>query len=124
MNEVRGQSSVPIKMYQTQDRLTIAAPMPGLQPSDIVVSVTSDGKLTLRGELRGELRDVKDVLVNEWSIGDYYRDLTLPVAVDGERANLTYDNGVLVVALPVTQTLRPAELTLETIGRARGQRVG
>jgi hypothetical protein len=38
--------------------------------------------------------------------------------------NVTYDNGVLVVAMPISEQLRSATLHLEATGRARGMRAG
>jgi hypothetical protein len=72
----------------------------------------------------GLLKDVKELLISEWNVGGYQRELDLPVGVDGERANITYENGVLVVMLPISEHTHPARLRLEPVGRARGQRVG
>ncbi len=124
MQEKTEPQPIPLKVYRTHDRLMVAAPMPGLQPSDIAVDVRVDGRLVLRGALRGTLKGIKEVLIDEWSVGNYYRELDLPLAVDGELATVTYDNGVLVVVLPVCEQTRPAELTLEPTGRARGEHVG
>lgn len=115
---------VPVKMYRSEDRLTIAAPMPGLEPEDIQVEVTEDGHLVLQGQLRGLLKGVKDLLVDEWSVGDYYRSLHLPNTVDGEAANVTYGNGVLVIDLPLSQQMRAARLSMYKVGPARGERLG
>lgn len=117
-------ASVPVKMYQTAERLTIAALLPGLEPSDISVGITDTGTLELRGERRGSRQAGMNLLLDEWSVGPYERTLALPCAVDGERADVTYGNGVLVVALPKAAQTRPARLNLEAIGLARGQRVG
>ena len=62
--------------------------------------------------------------MDEWSVGAYYRELILVDAVDGERANVTYGNGVLVVALPLSESTIPARLTLEAVGPAHGERAG
>ena len=115
---------IPIKVYRTVDRLMVAAPMPGMQPEDILVQVSEDGRLILQGELRGLLKDVKELLLDEWSVGSYYREITLPNIVDGEQTNVTYANGVLVVAMVVSDVTRPATLTLEKVGPAHGERVG
>ena len=115
---------LPVKMYQTAERLTVAAPMPGLEPADITVRIAAEGTLELRGKRRGPRQDEMDLLLDEWSVGPYERTLSLPCHVDGELADVTYGNGVLVVALPKSQQLRPATLNLEAIGLARGQRVG
>ncbi len=124
MRENVEQQRIPIKMYSTDQRLMVAAPMPGLEPEDVAVEVTQDNKLVLRGQLRGTLKGVKDLIVDEWSVGDYYRELPLPQAVDGAMANVTYGNGVLVVALPLATQTRPARLSLATTGIARGAHYG
>lgn len=124
MQEQEKMQSAPVKVYRTADRLMVAAPMPGMEPEDIVVEIKPDGCLLMHGELRGMLKDVKELLVDEWSVGHYHRELQLPNAVDGEHANVNYGNGVLVVTLPICQQTTPAVLTLAKVGAARGERVG
>lgn len=124
MQENVEQQRIPVKVYRAHDRLTVAAPMPGLEPEDIEVEVTQENKLVLRGQLRGVLKGVKDLVIDEWSVGDYYRELALPASVDGETANVTYGNGVLVVALPLASKTRPARLSLAVTGVARGAHYG
>jgi HSP20 family protein len=115
---------MPVKVYRTADRLMVAAPMPGMEPEDIAVEVTQDGRLVMHGELRGLLKDVKELLIDEWSVGHYHRELELPNAVNGEHANVNYGNGVLVVTLPLSEHITPALLSMEKTGVARGERVG
>src|SRR6185437_12487267 len=100
---------IPVKIYRSGDRLTVAAPMPGLEPEDISIEVKDDGQLVLHGRLRGVLKGVNDVLVDEWNAGNYHREVALPLAVDGEAANVTYGNGVVVVVLPLSTKTRPAQ---------------
>jgi HSP20 family protein len=125
--------SVPVKLFRTSDRLTVAAPMPGILPDDLLVEVDDRGQLTLHGDARegrkpedfmGPRHEPREVLMDEWRAGGYHRQLALPQAVDGELATLTLGNGVLVVALPVSAQTRPARLTLERVGPGRGERVG
>jgi HSP20 family protein len=112
---------IPVKVYRTPERLTVAAPMPGLGPEDITVEVTADGYLVLTGRLRAALRGEKELLADEWSVGPYHRNLALPAPVDGQAATVTYGNGVLVVALPIAAATRPAVVALERTGPARGE---
>ncbi len=116
--------NVPIKMYRTQDRLTIAAPMPGIQPEDLLIRVTDKNSLILQGEIRGVLKDIKEVLVDEWDAGGYYREIALPNTVDGVHANVTYGNGVVVIALPLSEKTVVADITVPKVGTDRGERVG
>src|SRR5947199_6804203 len=106
---------VPVKVYRSLDLLTVAAPMAGLGAEDITVEVTGDGRLVLDvlhcplPKLEhGPHEGTKDVLINEWIVGHYHRELTLDVPVNGPSATVTYGNGVLVVALPVADAACPS----------------
>ena len=114
---------IPVKVYRSDNRVTIAAPMPGLEPQNIGIDV-NERSVVLHGDLRGALKDDKEVLVDEWNPGPYEREVTLPLAVDGELANVTYNNGVVVVVLPSAQNTRPAHLTLDAVSPTQGERVG
>ena len=72
--------------------LTVAAPMAGLGPEDVTVEVTADGHLLLDGRLRPEpkvdgvaLDAGKTILLDEWTILPYHREIVLDVPVDGPR---------------------------------------
>ncbi len=124
MTETPKVQRIPVKMFRSVDRLTITAPMAGVQPEDIQVQVREDLHIILQAELRGTLKDIKELLLDEWTVGDYYRDLELEEAVDGEHANVTYGNGVLVVVLPLVDQTVPATLTLEKTAKDFGEYVG
>ena len=124
MQEQLKQQPIPVKVYRTDGRLMVAGPMAGLEPENIAVEVTADGRLILHGDLRSMLKEVKDLLLDEWSVGIYHRELTLPVAVDAACANVTYGNGVLTVALPISTHMSPARLTLARRTPTHGERKG
>jgi HSP20 family protein len=111
---------VPVKVYRSDDMLTLAAPMPGMEPEDIRVEVTGDGRLVLEGALRGALKGVKELLIDEWSVGAYHREVQLPSVVDATRGTVTYGNGVVVVALPLAAQPRGAMLSVTLTGEAHG----
>jgi HSP20 family protein len=121
--QTQREQHIPLKVYRSDNRITVAAPMPGLEPEDITIEVTRSGLLTLRGQLRGLQKGVNEELVNEWDVGGYYREYQLPEGVDAPLANLTFANGVLVAAFPLSATLRPAKLTLHDVSRTEGQRI-
>jgi len=124
MQEQLKQQHIPVKIYRTHERLMVVTPMAGLEPEDIVVEVTADGRLVLHGDLRGMLKEVKELLLDEWSVGAYHRELTLTTPVNAECANVTYGNGVLLVTLPISEQILPARLTLERITPTHGERKG
>jgi len=108
MREKAMVQSIPVKVYRSVDRLMVAVPMPGLQLEDISVKVTGDNQIVIHGDLRGILKDIKELLIDEWSVGSYHRELLLPNFVDAEHGTITYGNGVVVVALPLSEKTVPA----------------
>ncbi len=44
--------------------------------------------------------------------------------MDGELANVTYGNGILVVVLPVSEQNRAARLVMQALSPVHGERVG
>lgn len=124
MSEQAEPQRVPVKMYESPDRLTVAAPMPGLEPEDIAVEVTPGNQLVLHGSGRGVLKGENYAFADEWNPGPYCRELLLPSPVDGSMANITFRNGILVVVLPLAETTRPAHLAMEAIGPGYGERAG
>lgn len=124
MQEQLKQQSIPLKVYRAEQRVTIAAPMPGLEPENIVVEVTTDGNLLLHGDLRGRLKGIKELLLDEWSAGVYHREVALTAPVNAACANVAYGNGVLMVALPLSEQTRPAHLTLKRVTPTHGKRTG
>ncbi len=113
--------SVPVNIYRLHDHLTVAAPMPGLEPEDILVELTEENQLIIHANVRGMLKNDKEVYLNEWNAGGYHRELSLPEIVDGEHANVTYGNGVLVVALLASQQTVPARITLDRTTATHGE---
>ncbi len=65
MQEQVKQQYIPVKVYRTDERLMIASPMAGLEPENILVEVTHDGRLILHGDQRAMLKEVKELLVDE-----------------------------------------------------------
>jgi HSP20 family protein len=120
------QQTIPVQLHQADDRLVLATPMPDLEPQDIAVSISGD-RVTIDGAYRGSRQQQPEILVSEWTIGPYYRDLTLPQPVNGVLTNATYGNGVLVLSMPILEPGKQGGETtfrLEAISGVKGQRVG
>jgi len=119
--------TVPVRMYQIDDRIMVAAPLPGLEPADIAVTIAG-ARVIIRGEERGPGQHERDLLLAEWTIGPYYREVSLPQPVNGTLTNATYGNGVLVLAMPKLAHEQPetdAEFRLQAIGTpTHGERIG
>jgi HSP20 family protein len=122
----RAAQPVPVRMYETSTRVMIAAPMPGLEPRDIEVTIEPK-RVVMHGHERGPHQYDMRVLLAEWAVGNYHREVDLPSGVAAELTNATYDNGVLVVSMPKLQPGQAptrATLRLDAVAATRGEHVG
>lgn len=120
------QQTIPVQIHQTDALIVLAAPMPGLEPQDISVALAGD-KVTIRGNYRGSRQETGDLLVSEWTIGPYAREIVLPQPVNGPLTNATYGNGVLVLAMPKMERGSGesyTEFKLDVVEATVGQRIG
>ncbi|WP_147029558.1 Hsp20/alpha crystallin family protein, partial [Methylobacterium oxalidis] len=76
----------------------VSAELPGLDEKDVELTI-DDGVLTLRGEKRAETTDTQRGY-SERSYGRFERVLALPFAVEEDKVEATFRNGVLSVTLP------------------------
>jgi len=106
-----GPQGIPLNIFENEDGLVLSAPMPGIEESDLDISVLGD-ELRLRASERGPGQERKDYLLREWSYGPYERRVRLPYAVDADRAVATLGNGVLVLTLPRAASTRPRKIAL------------
>ncbi len=118
--------TIPVQVYQTENRVVLAAPMPGLEPQDISVLIHGD-RVTMHGVYRGSRRDQPEILLSEWTVGPYHREVVLPQPVNDVLTNATYGNGVLVLSMPKLgpgEEAYQTEFRLEALESIRGQRIG
>jgi HSP20 family protein len=118
--------TVPVRIYQAENQIMLAAPMPGLEAQDISVSI-SDKRVTIMGQERGPGQHNVELAVCEWTIGPYFREIILDQAVNGLLTNATYGNGVLVLNMPKAaddEGGTAANFKLNRIDATRGERIG
>ena len=116
--------TLPVRLSKSDAHLLLVAPMPGINPADISVTIAAR-TLKIEGRQTGSRQDEKDMIIEEWTIGPYYRELELPEAVNGSLTNATFGNGVLTLAMPASgDDLSVVKIQLETIDTARGERIG
>ncbi len=105
--------AVPLDVTQKGDNTVIRASMPGVSPQDIQVSI-EDNVLTIRGETAKEYQDEDETyLMRERRTGSFHRALRLPDAVDPDRVEPRYENGVLTITVPKAEAKRARQLTVQ-----------
>ena len=85
--------------------MKVTAEIPGIEGKDIDLKVSADGYLSICGEKRNEFEEnAKDNYFSEISYGTFRRTIQLPWDLDYEATTAKYNNGVLTVSIPKSQT--------------------
>lgn len=91
---------------ETDDEVVVRVEAPGLEDKDFSVTVVA-GQLVIRGEKRFERQDQNaNYHLFESAYGAFERRLPLPCAVESDRADARYRNGVLTIRLPRAEGAR------------------
>ena len=105
-----GANYLPIDVYETSDDIVVRAIVSGAGPDGIDIQFQG-GVLTLRAKAEElDLPEAATWLVHEVTPGEYIRQITLPRAIDADRARTTFENGVLTLTLPKTEDAKPKQI--------------
>lgn len=92
-----------LDVSETEGLLEIVADLPGLSKEDIKISL-EDNLLTIKGERKTEKESSdKQFHTIERRSGSFYRALRLPVEVENDKIEATFNDGVLTLKLPKTK---------------------
>mgnify|MGYP000949107954 FL=1 len=101
-------------MKMKEDQVDVKLSIPGVDPDEIEISV-ADNILTVKAEVKedSEEKDEKaEYHLKEHRWSQYYRQITLPVEVEADKAKADYTNGVLKISLPKAEILKPKTISI------------
>jgi HSP20 family protein len=113
-NEELGQASwLPaVDVRDSDEAFVFTAELPGIAKEAVEITV-EDGVLTLKGERRfTENDEEKNYRRIERAYGSFARSFTLPSAVDAERIEASFDNGLLTVTVPKAELAKARKITI------------
>lgn len=103
---------LPLDAYVTDEEIVITAPVPGLDPENVEITMEED-TLTIKGEINSPLENV-EYLFQERPYGPFSRSVRINVPVDVDQAEAKFDNGVLTLILPKSKEARPKVIKINT----------
>lgn len=104
--------SPALDVHQTADEIVVTASLPGIKPEDVEITLTGQ-TLQIRGELRADEKVERDqYLYRERRYGTFSRQLELPVRVEGDRSQATFENGVLTLRIPKAEEVKPRQIQI------------
>jgi HSP20 family protein len=103
----------PVELKETKDTYVLKASLPGMKPEDITIEATSEG-LTIKGELKEETQlKEADYLRKELHYGKVQRTFALPLAVDPNKVEATFEHGLVTITLPKTEVVKPKTIIVK-----------
>ncbi|MBI2863892.1 MAG: Hsp20/alpha crystallin family protein [Chloroflexi bacterium] len=109
-----GARVLPIDVYEMPDHLLVKATVAGVKPEDVDISMAGN-LLTIRAERKEEVEEKgKELIRRERYFGRFERSMTLPVSVQAEKAQATFENGELTLRLPKAEEAKAKQIKVQT----------
>jgi len=102
-----------VNVWEETDKVQVEAELPGLDLNDLDIFVTGGRQLTIKGE-RKQFTPEKGIWHRqERSFGSFIRSLSLPFAVDPDKVEAHFENGVLKITLAKHESAKPRKIAVK-----------
>lgn len=103
-----------VNLWEENDALYLEAELPGLALEDLEIFVTGHTQLTIKGERKPPVVEKSTQHRQERGFGKFTRTLTLPFAVDENKVEAHFENGVLKIRLPKHEAAMPRKIEIKS----------
>lgn len=104
----------PLDLMETESSLVAEIEVPGIDPDNIDISVTTD-VLTFTGEKKKEAEDKgKTYHLVERKYGKFSRSIRLPATVNPDQVEARYKDGILTITLGKTEVAKRKRIEVKT----------
>jgi len=114
--QVFGTSARPVVMpmdaWREDDRFVVEFDVPGMNPDSLNLDVERN-VITVRAE-RPRLDEDRQMIAAERTRGVFSRQVFLGDALDTDRIEATYTDGVLRLTIPVAEQAKPRKIAIST----------
>lgn len=101
-----------VDIFETPQALVLVADMPGVSGDKVTLDL-KENLLTLHGEVTPP-SEKETMLVQEYAVGDYYREFQVGELIDKSKIEATVKNGVLTLTLPKAEKAKPRRIEVKT----------
>lgn len=110
---MRGEWIPAVDVSETKDALVVKAEIPGMESKDIDISLCGD-LLTIKGEKKQKTEEKKENYHRiETHYGAFARTIRVPVSVDSNKIEASYDKGVLKITLPKKEEVKAKQIEIK-----------
>jgi HSP20 family protein len=109
------QPTMPLDAYRHGDNYVINVDLPGFDASTVDVTADKD-VLSIKAERHWQPMDGDEVVAAERTYGQFFRQLFLGDGLDTENIHASYDNGVLMITIPLSERAKPRKVEISQSG--------
>ena len=110
-NRENGLNSLALDVHENDQAYTVTTEMPGVSAEHIQVKLDGDF-LLIDGEIPEQTVEEEGTrtLMRERRYGRFSRRIRLPLPVDSDKVEASYENGVLKLTLPKSEAVQPRQI--------------
>jgi len=119
--------ALPVDVYATNDEVVVLAAAPGMRPEDLEISF-HQGTLVISGKI-ADVAASEDAKGATWYLhelprGTFRRVVTLPFEIDSDRAQATFEHGIVRIVLPRAEQSKPKRIAIQMGGSVKAVTAG
>jgi HSP20 family protein len=106
-------TTLALDMHESDEDVTVRASIPGVKPEDVDISVKGD-VLTISGQTTEEKEEEGGTYhLRERRFGAFQRSVRLPAMIKADKAEATFENGVLTLKLPKVEEAKAKSIKIK-----------
>jgi HSP20 family protein len=106
-------TTMPMEAWREDGEFVVEFDLPGVDPESIDVDVERN-VLTVRAQRASHRPDAAEVVAAERPVGTFGRELILGDALDTQNVDAHYEDGVLVLRIPIAEQAKPRKISVTT----------
>jgi HSP20 family protein len=104
--------SLPVNLFETSEGYVLHAALPGLDPEQLEIQVVGR-EVTIKGQFEAITPENGNWIWQGIPSGEFFETYTLPVEVQSDRTQASYEHGILALTLPKAEHLRPKSIKVQ-----------
>jgi len=106
-------TNLAVDVYETKDNVVVKATLPGIKPEEVDLQITGN-TLTIRGETKEETESKEgNYIRRERRFGQFSRSVELPSGLQTDKAEASFDQGVLTLQIPKSEQGKPKNIKIK-----------